>query len=406
MTQVFSHKLNATNTNDFLDKIKDTAVSAGWTLHDDLSSGSPYGYVLSSTGEDADQMTCYLYMFNNTDKVSFQLAMYWNNTTHTDTFLIGHATYSRTVTDDDASFDCFVSANKSSIVAASYVTEWNIVSVGILQPFVMEAEGTLDTAASSGSNVDLSLGSGEAVGFQAGKSYQIVDQNSRQWVTVNAVNTATDTITVATLSYNFAIGAVIGSFPYRWFLYNTDYNYFYILRYSVNGTGDETTQCGGTWAMVSSAQTDPNDRAGGSDRYGMLPGIIYDSTALAGMVGDNYCYGNLDLNITSHEHTLSVWEYVESTSTGSNTSTTLNDTGESWTTNEWAGKVLIITAGTGAGQFRLITSNTATELTVPTWSVTPDATSDYVICEEGWLYFYFNNAVAQAGGILAYKATA
>src|SRR6185312_10462203 len=40
---------------------------------------------------------------------------------------------------------------------------------------------------------------------------------------------------------------------------------------------------------------------------------------------------------------------------------------------------LQIVAGTGNGQRRKITSNTATTLTVPTWTVTPDATSQYQI---------------------------
>src|SRR6185437_9331664 len=38
-----------------------------------------------------------------------------------------------------------------------------------------------------------------------------------------------------------------------------------------------------------------------------------------------------------------------------------------------------ITAGTGNGQRRQITSNTATTITVPAWTVTPDATSQYQI---------------------------
>jgi len=54
-----------------------------------------------------------------------------------------------------------------------------------------------------------------------------------------------------------------------------------------------------------------------------------------------------------------------------------------------------IVAGTGAGQFRVINSNTSTQLTVSAaWSVTPDATSQYVI--EGvddWIFLAGNNAV-------------
>ena len=85
-------------------------------------------------------------------------------------------------------------------------------------------------------------------------------------------------------------------------------------------------------------------------------------------------------------------------STGTNTATTLNDTStldlsnltpggsttpdprKPWTSNEWAGWSVKILGGTGAGQFRTITSNTATQLTISSpWSTTPDSSSTYEI---------------------------
>lgn len=77
---------------------------------------------------------------------------------------------------------------------------------------------------------------------------------------------------------------------------------------------------------------------------------------------------------------------VTGTSSGSNSTTTLNDTGKSWTVNAYqpAGSVAFylveITGGTGVGQRRGIKSNTATQLTVTyRWDTTPDATSTYAI---------------------------
>lgn len=70
------------------------------------------------------------------------------------------------------------------------------------------------------------------------------------------------------------------------------------------------------------------------------------------------------------------------TSTGTNTSTTLNDTGQAWAVNGFQGISVVITAGTGVGQANMIVSNTATALTVNSaWSVTPDATSKYTIID-------------------------
>jgi hypothetical protein len=68
------------------------------------------------------------------------------------------------------------------------------------------------------------------------------------------------------------------------------------------------------------------------------------------------------------------------TSTGSNTMGTLNDTGKTWTINEFANHAVKIASGTGANQVRKIASNTATRLTLANgWGVLPDATSVYEI---------------------------
>jgi len=52
----------------------------------------------------------------------------------------------------------------------------------------------------------------------------------------------------------------------------------------------------------------------------------------------------------------------------------------SWAINQWAGRGVQILAGTGAGQKRTITSNTADTLTVsPIWSSALDGTSEYAL---------------------------
>lgn len=62
------------------------------------------------------------------------------------------------------------------------------------------------------------------------------------------------------------------------------------------------------------------------------------------------------------------------------TATTLTDGGQAWTTNEFQSLVLTIAKGTGAGQTRIISSNTGTVITVSTsFTATPDTTSQYTI---------------------------
>jgi hypothetical protein len=59
--------------------------------------------------------------------------------------------------------------------------------------------------------------------------------------------------------------------------------------------------------------------------------------------------------------------------------TSLTDTAQTWTVNDYVGDFLVITAGTGSGQVRRITSNTANALTVATWTVNPAVSSTYTI---------------------------
>ena len=76
------------------------------------------------------------------------------------------------------------------------------------------------------------------------------------------------------------------------------------------------------------------------------------------------------------------------------TATTLVNSAKTWTVNQWSNSQVRITSGTGAGQIRAITSNTATALTVATWTTTPDATSVYSIeGNDDYLYYMGNAAV-------------
>lgn len=59
---------------------------------------------------------------------------------------------------------------------------------------------------------------------------------------------------------------------------------------------------------------------------------------------------------------------------------TLTDSTKSWGINDFADQTVKIIAGTGAGQSRVVASNTATVLTTATaWTTQPDSTSQYTI---------------------------
>jgi hypothetical protein len=76
------------------------------------------------------------------------------------------------------------------------------------------------------------------------------------------------------------------------------------------------------------------------------------------------------------------------------TATTLVQTGKTWTASQWINSQVRITGGTGAGQIRTITANTADTLTVAAWATNPDATSTYAIeGNDNFLYYMGNNAI-------------
>lgn len=78
------------------------------------------------------------------------------------------------------------------------------------------------------------------------------------------------------------------------------------------------------------------------------------------------------------------------------TASTLGDSGETWIPNEFAGLIVTLTGGTGAGQSRRVVSNTATTLTVtPNFSTTPDTTTDFKVDPES--LYGASNAVYAVG---------
>ncbi len=89
------------------------------------------------------------------------------------------------------------------------------------------------------------------------------------------------------------------------------------------------------------------------------------------------------INITGTNCSNTVaFSYAESfgISTGGNTSNTLNDTGQAWTTDQWSGYQVVITGGGGSSQTRTITSNTTNQLVLSAdWTTIPDTTSVYKI---------------------------
>jgi len=98
---------------------------------------------------------------------------------------------------------------------------------------------------------------------------------------------------------------------------------------------------------------------------------------------DSTSYTTIAFNRSSSTGVLTARTLNLPTNTGTATAgaaTTLTDTSKVWVTNRWAGGTLTLTGGTGSGQTRTISSNTATAITVsPAWTTNPAAGTTYTV---------------------------
>lgn len=109
-------------------------------------------------------------------------------------------------------------------------------------------------------------------------------------------------------------------------------------------------------------------------------------------------------------HNVSLWHnfIYSGTAAGAQTTTTLGDSGATWTTNAYAGMYVYIISGTGAGQYAQITSNSTTVLTCEdfsyigkktkgsTWATTPGAGSSVYRIVQG-ISEVFKDVLTQFG---------
>ena len=118
----------------------------------------------------------------------------------------------------------------------------------------------------------------------------------------------------------------------------------------------------------------------------------WTTLAHAGLAATIATDGKLVATPSYHADAYNAFATGTATSGGAST---LTNSSKAWTVNQWTNYQIRITAGTGAGQIRAISSNTATVITVGTaWTTQPDATSAYSLeANDDYLYYLGNNAV-------------
>ncbi len=136
---------------------------------------------------------------------------------------------------------------------------------------------------------------------------------------------------------------------------------------------------GGTIYLLSSNAATPFYSL---QHYDVLTDIWYIRTANSA----NIAAVGTDSTMERTGEGASIWARTTSVVSGTSmtqvvtgTVTTLTDSGQAWTTNQWAGYYVRIFSGTGEGQQSLIASNTATTLTFASMAVAPTSSSQYFI---------------------------
>lgn len=360
----------------------------GWTLYDTISATS---HVLSSPGEDGLKGTEFVHLWVSGNNVYHDAYLFWSLATHTgagqaSTYSAARYTAMNTAMTVRFYGDkdwCFM------VYGASLYKGWGHLPSKPTQ----QANTTLTAPAAAGLSVVIAVTSTD--GFSIGNKYQLVDYSTgcREMTTVLDVNPGVSV--TANLSNNYASGTVFGEQPSCFGIhsnYSSPFFFHPTCHYEASGTTPSGTVYNA--GIMNSASflgniAEPESRR---NLYALLPWGIgqptYDSS-LYGFFTQNFLYMNTavgDLFMVCKGSD----RFVNGTATAGGASV-LDDAGRAWTVNQFIGKILVLTTGTGAGQSRYITANTATRITVgQAWITNPVSGTGYMICTEAYYAFYKN----------------
>jgi len=402
MSRITKIGISVADSDDALSEIRDALAAAGWTTHDDQISASSYVVMHNGGGADGDELTYYMRFDHDSyaDYINYAGYLYWDNSAHSGTIKMGQLNYHRVQADDDGSFNLWIFATQDFVSIVTKVgTTYQGGFFGKFVRFHDKPLGTLQGAVTSGTDKVLTLAAGEADDFEVGETYQILENgtHAQERPEVTAVNSASNQITVDSLSAGFGAGAKIGYTPFPYFQIGAIQSATYFICLfppDKTNTTDILTDEGNLVVMFSTTHFDPETLTG---RYLIVPGYVdIDNASIGGFLPID-SIGRISFGSSPiFEETLEVGS-IDSGTAESGTTSTLTDTDKSWTVDEHDGKAVIITAGTGQGQIGQITANTATALTVSeTWPVAPSSDSQYVICDEAWIAFSWSASLGYA----------
>lgn len=368
-----------------LSELWNMITSMGWELHDNEDASSYRVY--RSNGELGDRLTEYLRIdWINANTIRIMVYYWWDASANTG---IGYVSAGYSITTSESPFLIWIYGDKNiiSIISKVGATYTHISGGHVPNRIWSTPETTLTSAISSGATV---LPVANTSNFRVGGSYQLINVPGasamrRERVTISSISGNNITIS-AGVGGAYNSGAVLGATPSAFAVWQNDFNAYMTNPFNAVGSMNSVISLSISAAYPVSS-LDPDFRG---NAWGLQPLLFREGPdCIVGYSGNNMYMINGTGFLS--EDTFTVNTISSGTSTGNNTSTTLNDTTKAW--EDLTNKVVVITSGTGAGQIRKILSNTATSLTIDAWVTLPDNTSGYVICEEAFRGFVINSVL-------------
>jgi hypothetical protein len=372
-------------------------VSAGWTLVDDQWSTSKYYILKNNGGEDGSELDMYFELNNAlANRINFAMYTYWNATTHVGTFKHYASSYPLFTQDADP-FTMWFACNKDYgficfKLGITYYYHWFGKFFRYWQTI-----GTLQSSVSSGTDVVLTLGSGQANDMYVDDSLLMMENstNTQERVTIKSVNKSANTVTIDT-TQNWNVGAKIGHIPYPYAFsapMNTSSLSIIVQRYDVytDTASNNNTVTASNTGYYSAADPDGNTLYNAA-----YPMFLYSSAAAYGYIFDYMLFWKIPNSTASfYENTVEVGRLDNGNVTSSSATNQITDTSKSWSTNEWVGYAVIILSGPGQGQMARIISNTSNTLVFDIYQdVAMTNESTYTICEEAYIQWQYNQTAS------------
>jgi len=351
--------------------------------------------VYKSNGENSDRIYEYMKFIYHASATQILLNGGYKYDTATHVLSVGMSILTQSLlTTAETGFYLWLYGSKNLCCFMTKVSStYTKVSFGHFNKSYNTLLTSLTADATAGSAVTITVTS--TAGFEAGYSYQIIGaaMEGRDVVVVTSITNSTQMV-ITTLPRNFATGSQIG-ISVSYFLMNNpgSATWYNSCPWNVAGLTDVgSASYGNVTNLFSETAIDPDYR---TNKYLLVPMTciwFYNNASTnisAGVYNDEHILFSPTVGLTA-EDTFAIGKLDSGTSSGTNNTTSVfYDTSKSWTINAYANKVLIITFGTGIGQIKKIASNTATTLTLANgwiFTATPNATSQYIICDEGYRY--------------------